>query len=373
MHILVLNLVAFAHTGGVEKVSRILAKAISDIGMETGSRVLNLSLYDTLPDTRYVTEKQYKGFKKNRIQFLLHAIKHGKNAKHLVITHIHLAFPALIVKLFNPAIKIHIIAHGIEIWAPLKGLQKMAIRFCYQILAVSNFTKKNIADRYPETEPKIKVLNNCLDPFYQPPASFIKPVQLLEKYRIGLDEKVLITLCRLSSSEKYKGYDTVLKAMASLKDEYRLRYILLGKYDRKEYKRLLKIIEEENLEDHVILVGFVSEESLSEHLLLGDLFIMPSIKEGFGIAFIEAAAAGLPLIAGNKDGSVDALLNGQLGQLVDPSDLSAITAAIQNCMDSKPDPLKQQNLVLQHFNYETYKNNLKIALKLASINAFKRP
>ncbi|HEX8377775.1 MAG TPA: glycosyltransferase family 4 protein [Pedobacter sp.] len=362
MHILVLNLVAFAHTGGVEKVSRILAKAVCDIGTETGKPVLNLSLYDNLPDTRYVDEVHYKGFKKNRLQFLLSAIKYGKSAKHLIITHIHLAFPALIVRLFNPAVKIHIIAHGIEIWYPLKGLQRMAIKSCHQILAVSNFTKKKIADHFPEREANIRVLNNCLDPFYQPPATFDKPKNLLKKYWISPDEKVLITLCRLSSSEKYKGYDTVLKAVATLKDQYQLRYILLGKYDRKEYKRLLQIIEDENLEDHVIMAGFVSEKSLSEHLLLGDLFIMPSVKEGFGIAFIEAAATGLPLIAGNKDGSLDALLNGELGQLVDPLDLSAITRALQNCMEAKPDPLKQQNLVLKHFNYEHYKNNLKLAL-----------
>ena len=46
---------------------------------------------------------------------------------------------------------------------------------------------------------------------------------------------------------------------------------------------------------------------------------MPSMKEGFGIVFIEAMCIGLPVIAGNKDGSVDALCNGKLGILVDPA------------------------------------------------------
>jgi glycosyltransferase involved in cell wall biosynthesis len=238
----------------------------------------------------------------------------------------------------------------------------IALKSCYQILAVSDFTRKSISDRYPETAKKIKVLNNCLDPFYQPPQSFVKPQHLMRKYQIGANEKVLITLCRLSSSEKYKGYDTVLKALASLKNDYSLKYLLLGKYDRKEYKRLLQIIDDENLQDQVILAGFVSEEALCEHLLLGDLFIMPSVKEGFGIAFIEAAAAGLPLIAGNKDGSVDALLNGKLGQLVDPTNLNAVRKAIEICLNAQANPLQQQELVLEHFSYDRYKNNLNLAL-----------
>jgi glycosyltransferase involved in cell wall biosynthesis len=89
---------------------------------------------------------------------------------------------------------------------------------------------------------------------------------------------------------------------------------------------------------------------------------MPSIKEGFGIAFIEAAAAGLPLIAGNKDGSVDALLAGKLGELVNPGDLGEVANAIEYCITRSHNTQLQQNLVLEHFNYEHYKNNLKLAL-----------
>jgi glycosyltransferase involved in cell wall biosynthesis len=55
---------------------------------------------------------------------------------------------------------------------------------------------------------------------------------------------------------------------------------------------------------------------------------MPSTGEGFGIVFLEAAASGVPVIAGNKDGSVDALADGALGTLLDPNDTAALSRAI---------------------------------------------
>ena len=56
---------------------------------------------------------------------------------------------------------------------------------------------------------------------------------------------------------------------------------------------------------------------------------MPSNGEGFGIVFLEAMACGKPVLAGNKDGSVDPVLNGQLGVLVDPDDVPAIARELE--------------------------------------------
>ena len=55
---------------------------------------------------------------------------------------------------------------------------------------------------------------------------------------------------------------------------------------------------------------------------------MPSTGEGFGIVYLEAAATGLPVIAGNRDGSVDALADGEIGLLVDPDRLEDNASAL---------------------------------------------
>jgi glycosyltransferase involved in cell wall biosynthesis len=89
-----------------------------------------------------------------------------------------------------------------------------------------------------------------------------------------------------------------------------------------------------NLSDCVIFAGRVPESELVSYYNLADVYAMPSRGEGFGIVLIEAAACGIPVIGGDKDGSREALLDGRLGRLVDPSDtkqlFDEIAAALAN-------------------------------------------
>jgi glycosyltransferase involved in cell wall biosynthesis len=62
---------------------------------------------------------------------------------------------------------------------------------------------------------------------------------------------------------------------------------------------------------------------------------MPSRKEGFGLVLIEAAATGIPVIAGNADGSVEAMQHGTLGRLVNPEDPNEILMAIEAALNEQ--------------------------------------
>src|SRR5258708_29465186 len=72
------------------------------------------------------------------------------------------------------------------------------------------------------------------------------------------------------------------------------------------------------LQEHVIFAGRIPEEEKIDHYNLADAFAMPSTSEGFGFVFLEAAACGLPVLGGKADGSRDALVDGELGLMVDP-------------------------------------------------------
>ena len=137
-------------------------------------------------------------------------------------------------------------------------------------------------------------------------------------------------------------------------------YLILGKYDQQEYERVNHLIAKFNLQKEVKLCGFIPDEEISSYFSLADLFVMPSQKEGFGIVFIEAMACGLPVIAGELDGSVDALVNGDLGILINPNDEQALTNAIKHY---KNHPLSQEPHLLmekvsENFGYSQYKKNL---------------
>ena len=96
---------------------------------------------------------------------------------------------------------------------------------------------------------------------------------------------------------------------------------------------------------------------------MADTYIMPSKKEGFGIVFIEALVCGTPVIAGNIDGSVDALQNGEAGTLINPDSVEDIANAIMKhaVMTSSEKEEERRAIVkktLEHFSFDKYKQRL---------------
>ena len=113
------------------------------------------------------------------------------------------------------------------------------------------------------------------------------------------------------------------------------------------------------LQQQIILTGFIPDEALAGHYDLADLFIMPSRKEGFGIVFIEAMYYGKPVIAGNMDGSVDALHNGEFGLLINPNSQQEITEAIVEVISNYKKYVPEHAAVMKYFGFEVYKEKLK--------------
>ncbi len=111
-----------------------------------------------------------------------------------------------------------------------------------------------------------------------------------------------------------------------------LLYLVVG--DGPERTRIEQIIESLRLQDRVMLLGKVSDHDLKVIYNTADMFIMPNIPvagdiEGFGIVALEAASAGLPVIASDLEGIRDAVLDGQTGCLVTPQSVSAFEVAIK--------------------------------------------
>ncbi len=355
--ILFLNLYAFSLTGGVEKVSRKFLYAIGKLF--TKQPCLGYSLYDKTEDIdiRFVSKEHYKAFNGAKIAFMWSSFFKGLSSDTVILSHINLLPIAKLISIFKPKQKIILFAHGIEVWDKLPNWKKTFLQNKVQIWAVSNFTRNKMLAQHQIAPQKIQVLNNCLSPFLNLPKVFEKPKYLVEKYKLAENTPILFTLNRLSSSEKYKGYDTVISALGKLKKtKQRFTYLLAGKADDSERQRIEQLITANDLNEEVKLIGFLPEEELIEHFLLSDIFIMPSKGEGFGIVFIEAAACGCQVIGGNKDGSTDALLNGKLGQMVSPDSQEEIIEAVKNAIANQisHQPKIQQQLTLEHFGFEQY-------------------
>ena len=350
-------LTGFSKTGGIEKFNKNVLASFKELN----TNAVAYSVYDDKCDEKYFNQNKFKGFAGNKKLFSFSIIRNAKKYDTLLIGHINLSFVAYLVKLMNPSIKLVLIAHGIEVWKKQKGKAEWLLRNTNWILAVSNFTKHTLQASNPYvSSKKIKLIPNALDPYFTYPSKFKKPFYLLDRYNLRPEDKVLLTVARLSADEQYKGYDRVIQSINKLSNSYHsIKYLIVGKADEKEQKRVKALIQEENVQDHIILTGFIPENELIDHYLLADVFVLPSKGEGFGIVLIEAMACGVNVIAGYKDGSVDALLNGELGTLIDPDNQVELIEEILNNLDHpKFDPFELQVKIKKHYDFSIFKENI---------------
>lgn len=344
----------YSAMGGIQRFNRCMLSALEHNKLPTYA----FSLYDdpsTLPHPTG-TIQYLSAAGQSLWNTCWQVVQCSRKSKIIVLGHIHLAPIGLAIKLLFPSKKIWLIAHGIEVWESATLFQKMLFPLLHKVLAVSRYTQAKLHNLHKISLSKIEVFPNTIHPEFEYPTLFEKPDFLKIKHNIS-NEKIVLSVTRLSHTELYKGYDHVLKAIATLSARYPIRYILAGKYDQEEYLRIMALIAHYGIEDRVTLTGYVSENELTAYYLLADVFILPSKKEGFGIVFIEAMACGLRPIAGNQDGSVDALDNGRLGVLVSPDDPLEITKAIEHQLVypmSTQDRLQVQSSVREKFGFPAF-------------------
>ena len=354
-------LTAFGNFGGIEKFNKSYIKALSEVFPFEGSFY---SLHDKEPEEKYIDQKSIKNWQTaggNKIKFILNSLIKVKSQDVVILGHLNLGIIAILVKLVYPQKKVFMICHGIEVWQQNSRLQQQAYRYIDMFFAVSDFTRAQLVNLRKIEPDRIRVFHNTIDPYFEKPEHLEKPEYLVERYSLK-EKKCILTVCRISSEEGYKGYDKILAVLPKVKLDFPdVRYVLAGKYDRVEKERLEKIIEINDLKENVVFTSFVKESELTDHFKLGDVFVMPSVNEGFGIVYIESMVCGVPVIAGNRDGSVDALGNGALGTLIDPLDPDDLWKAIINHLRN-PLNLKEkkdlQEMVWQKFNFNNFRAKL---------------
>lgn len=116
----------------------------------------------------------------------------------------------------------------------------------------------------------------------------------------------IITTSRLV---KKNGIEDIISALVLLPSHVKLLILGIGELEGK----LRKQVGDLSLNDRVVFVGHVSHKDMPAYLHNSDIFIRPSLSEGFGISFIEAMAAGVPVIATPIGGIVDFLVDGKTG------------------------------------------------------------
>lgn len=355
----------FSATGGIEKVCRIVSKALYEFGEAKAVAVSVNSMYDKKQDAvnnAYIPAKIFTGWSGRKLVATAAMVLKGRRSGLVILSHINLLPIGYIIKKISPSVKLVLFAHGIEIWDELPQRKKKMLHVCDAIWAVSRFTRKKIIQRHGINENKVYVLNNALDPVRKHAAV---TTDVRSTLHIPADADVLFTLTRLAHTEQNKGYDKVMEAMLQLRGSKAVHYIIGGKYTSDEYHAIQTHAARLGLENKVHLPGFIPDEQLKAYFSTANVFILPSRKEGFGIVFIEAMSFGIPVIGGNVDGSMDALKDGELGVPVSPDSVEEIATAIQKVLQ-QPEAFRPNiDTVNAYFGFDTYKRNFNTLLQQA--------
>ena len=141
-------------------------------------------------------------------------------------------------------------------------------------------------------------------------------------------DKFIITTSRLVEKN---AVDDVIKALGHLPAN--IKFLILGAgSDENNLKLLVKNLK---LENRVLFLGHIGQEDLPKYLAMADIFIRPSLSEGQGISFIEAMAAGLPIIATPVGGIVDFLHDKDTGLLCEVRNPENIALKVRTYLEDK--------------------------------------
>jgi phosphatidyl-myo-inositol dimannoside synthase len=325
MRVLALVTDAFGGHGGIAQYNRDFLTALSISGFITAVTALPRFGTPSAPLPVGITQLPSSS---NRVAWSAQAVRFSLQSPPDVIFCGHLnAAPlaAAIGKVIARPVWTQV--HGIEAWSERSRLMRRAIEASSLVTAVSRYTRHRLLSWCDLPPARVRVLPNTFPPVHRKRA---KRDDLVSRHKLA-GRKVILTVGRMAAAEAYKGHDRVIRCLPRLKSiEPEVVYLVVGSGD--DRPRLESIAREMGIADIVVFTGQAATHELPDYYALADVFAMPSTGEGFGIVFLEAAALGLPVIGGNRDGSVDALADGVIGKPVDPGDCDALVAALAKAL-----------------------------------------
>lgn len=255
---------------------------------------------------------------RNKKENILHysPTQHGVNTKGIkqIIT-IHDLMP-----LYFPKGRIHQYIY-------YKFLLKRIINNSNKIITVSNNTKNDIIKEYKIKEEKIKVIYNGFDEINEKIDKDFSKRYVKEKY--NLEDYILMVGIHYS----YKNLHRVIEAYDECKNILNKSIAIVGGYDCKYGKELINLVNKKGLNKNIKFLGFVDNYDKNKLYQGADLFIYPSLYEGFGLPVLEAMA-NETLVACSNTSSLPEVV-GEAAYKFDPCNIKEIEKALINMTNLK--------------------------------------
>jgi glycosyltransferase involved in cell wall biosynthesis len=206
----------------------------------------------------------------------------------------------------------------------LRLFTRYSVQRARRIVAVSESTKRDLVQHYGMSPARIDVVYNGIDSSFRPlPAARVAAF----KAERGLPDRFILFVGTL---EPRKNVVRLIESFARL-PKGRPPLMLVGGRGWL-CDGIFARIEALSLTDEIHVVGYVPAEDLCFWYNAADLFVYPSLYEGFGLPPLEAMACGTPVVASTTSSLPEVV--GQAGLLVDPTDTEALAAAMEQVLTS---------------------------------------
>jgi glycosyltransferase involved in cell wall biosynthesis len=223
---------------------------------------------------------------------------------------------------------------------PIKDIfKKTTLNYVKTIIAISKDNKRTLSKLYPNHKHKIKVIHNGIDTTWwksQLLGFGAKERKTLRKDLFKADYQT-ITALTVAELHPRKGLHILLRAIQKLltqlppKRRESLRFAIAGAGP--QHQALERLITKRGLTNHVILLG--RRKNIPQLMKSSDLFILPSLREGFGLVNLEAMISSLPIVATRVGGIPEIVENNKTGLLVPANSDTQLAQAIKKLITSK--------------------------------------
>ena len=214
-------------------------------------------------------------------------------------------------------------------YAYARTFMTIAARRSSRVLTVSEASKRDILRFFKIPASKVEVVYNAIDDRFDREPEMEDVMRVRERYQLN-DPFLLYT----GNIKPHKNVERVIEAYSLLRTRGfdNLKLLIIGDEISKS-PHLRRAVHRHQLHRQVRFLGFVPDATLAVLYRLADVFVFPSLYEGFGLPPLEAMASGTPVVTSNVSSLPEVV--GDAALLVDPKDADAIAGAIQRILTDR--------------------------------------
>lgn len=204
-----------------------------------------------------------------------------------------------------------------------------ATRQAARVLTVSEASKRDILRYFDIPPAKVRVIPNAIDGRFLAAPDEATTDRVRQRYQ--LDHPFVLYVGNI---KPHKNLERLIAAFGRLRagGPEGLKLVVVGD-EVSKYPSLRQMVHRHKLDKHVRFLGFQPQETLASFYRLANVFVFPSLYEGFGLPPLEAMACGTPVVTSNVSSLPE--VSGDAALLVDPYDVDAIAHGIRRVLDDE--------------------------------------